>query len=129
MGALAATCADAGLTLVLQVRLEDPRQRSPLDVARDLIGADVRAAVRAHRKVQLLVCGAGRSVVEEVHFGSTPEEAARIRWDISGIWGPPEDDLAHLYRTVGRERFVFGTNFPFAAPESALAKSELTDLR
>jgi predicted TIM-barrel fold metal-dependent hydrolase len=127
MHALAGACAEAGLTLVLAVRLEDPRQRSHLDVARDLIGADIRAAVRAHARVPLLVCGAGRAVVEEVHFGSTPEEAARIRWDVSGIWGPGEDDLAHLYRTVGRERFVFGTGFPFRAPDAAVATLELTD--
>ncbi len=126
MHALAGACAEAALTLVLTVRLEDPRQRSPLDVARDLIGADVRAAVRAHARVPLLVCGGGRAVVEEVHFGSTPEEAARVRWDISGIWGAPEDDLAHLYRTVGRERFVFGTHFPFMAPDAAIARAELT---
>jgi predicted TIM-barrel fold metal-dependent hydrolase len=127
MQALAAACAEAGLTLVLHVRLEDPRQRSPLDLARDLIGADIRAAVRAHPGVRLLVCGAGRGVVEEVHFGATPDEAARIHWDMSGIRGAPEDDLAHLCRTVGRERFVFGSGFPFRAPDAAVATLELTD--
>jgi predicted TIM-barrel fold metal-dependent hydrolase len=127
MHALAGACAEAGLVLVLTLRLEDPRQRSPLDVARDLIGADVRATVRTHPGVQLLVCGAGRGVVEEVHFGSTPDEASRIRWDVSGIWGPPEDDLAHLYRTVGRERFVFGSGFPFRAPDAASAALELAE--
>lgn len=124
---LAGACAEAGLVLVLTIRLEDGRQRSRLDVAPDLIGADVRAAVRAHPRLQLLVCGADRAVVEEVHFGSTPEESARIRWDISGIWGAPEDHLAHLYRTVGRDRFVFGSHFPFRYPESAVAKLELTE--
>ncbi|OGT97238.1 MAG: hypothetical protein A3I79_04905, partial [Gemmatimonadetes bacterium RIFCSPLOWO2_02_FULL_71_11] len=123
---LAAACADSGLELVLTVRLEDERQRHWLDTAAELIGADVRALVRAHPEVRLLVTAADRALVEEVHFGATPEEAARIRWDVSWIWGPPEDHLAQLFRTVGRERFVLGTHFPFRLPESALAKLELS---
>jgi hypothetical protein len=61
-----------------------------------------------------------------VHFGSTPDEAARIRWDVSWIWGPPEDHLSTLFRTVGRDRFVLGTHFPFRLPEAALTKLELS---
>ena len=122
---LAAACADSGLELVLTVRLEDARQRHRLDTAAELIGADVRALVRAHAEVRLLVTAADRALVEEVHFGATPEEAARIRWDVSWIWGPPEDHVAQLFRTVGRDRFVLGTHFPFRLPESALAKLEL----
>jgi len=121
MAALTGACAEADLTLVLTVRLEDARQRSRLDTAGDLIGADIRHAVRSDDAVRLLVTAADRAVVEEVHWGSTPEESARIRWDISWIWGAPEDHLAHLIRTVGRERFVFGSHFPFRLPESALA--------
>lgn len=127
MGELAQGCAESGLDLVLTVRLEDGRQRHALDVAAELLGADVRAAVRAHPAVRLLVTNAGRALVEEVHFGATAAEAERIRWDISWIWGPPEDDLAHLFRTVGRERFVFGTHFPFRLPEAAIAKLELSE--
>jgi predicted TIM-barrel fold metal-dependent hydrolase len=123
---LAAACAESDLDLVLTVRLEDPRQRHRLDIAADLIGADVRSAVRSHPDVRLLVTNADRALVEEVHFGSTPEEAGRIQWDVSWIWGPPEDHLAHLFRTVGRERFVFGTHFPFRLPEAAVAKLELS---
>jgi hypothetical protein len=125
MGELAAACAEAGLVLTLTMRIEDGRQRSRLDVAPDLIGADIRNAVRSHPGVQLLVTNADRAIVEEVHWGSTPEESARIRWDIAWIWGAPEDHLLHLFKTVGRERFVFGTHFPFRLPEAALAKLDL----
>jgi hypothetical protein len=126
MAALCAGCAEAGVELVLTVRFEDARQRHALDVAPDLIGAAVRAAVRADPRVRLLVTAADRALVEEVHFGSTPEEAGRIRWDVSWIWGPPEDHLAQLFRVVGRERFVLGTHFPLRLPEAALTKLELT---
>jgi len=125
MQALAAACAGRGMPLVLTVRFEDPRQRSRLDVAPDLSGADLRAAVRSHPAVRLLVVGADRAIVEEVHWGSTPQESARIRWDISGIWGAPEDHLLHVLRTIGAERFVFGTHFPFRLYQAALAKLSL----
>jgi hypothetical protein len=127
MRALAAACADAGIALVLTVRLEDGRQRHHLDVAADLLGADVRATVRAHSEVHLLVTNADRALVEEVHFGSTPEEAARIRWDIAWLWGPPEDQLAALFRSVGRERFVLGSHFPFRLMEAGLTKLALAE--
>ena len=125
MAELAAACAEANLPLTLTVRFEDSRQKSRLDVASDLIGADIRATVRAHPQLQLVVTAADRAIVEEVHWGSTPDESARIRWDISWIWGAPEDHLAHLHRTVGPERFVFGTHFPFRLPETAVTKTEL----
>ncbi len=125
MAELAAACAEHALVLTLTARLEDARQKSRLDVAPDLIGADVRHVVRAHPDVQVLVTCADRALVEEVHFGATPAEAFRVRWDISWIWGPPEDHLALLARTVGRERFVFGTHFPFRLPENAVVKREL----
>ena len=122
---LAAACAAANLALVLTVRLEDARQRHPLDVARDLIGADVRAVVRADPRLELVVANADRALIEEVHFGSTPAEAGRIRWDVAWLWGPPDDQLAALYRTVGRDRFVLGTHFPFKLPEAALTRLAL----
>jgi predicted TIM-barrel fold metal-dependent hydrolase len=125
MRALTARCAELELELVLTVRLEDGRQRHRLDVAGDLLGADLRAAVRSSPRVRLVVTNADRALVEEVHFGSTPDEAARLRWDVAWLWGPPDDQLAALYRTVGRDRFVFGTHFPFRLPEAALARVAL----
>lgn len=123
--ALASACAEAGVELVLTVRLEDSRQRHHLDVAAELLGADVRAAVRSHPAVRLLVTNADRALVEEVHFGSTEAEAGRIRWDVAWLWGPPEDHLAALYRSVGRDRFVLGTHFPFRLVEAGLARLAL----
>jgi hypothetical protein len=63
-----------------------------------------------------------------VHFGSTPEEAGRIWWDICWIWGPPEDHLELLVGTVGVERFLFGTGQPLRIPESTVAKLDLVNV-
>jgi hypothetical protein len=128
MRALAAACAAADLALTLAVRLEDGRQRHPNDGAPELPAAAVRALVRSSPGVRLLVTHADRAFVEEVHFGSTPEEAKRIWWDVCWIWGPPEDHLETLLRTVGVERFVLGTGQPLRIAENGVAKLDLLDL-
>ncbi len=128
MRALAAACGAARLPLMLAVRLEDGRQRHPNDRAGDLPAAAVRALIRSDDHLRVLVTHADRSFIEEVHFGSTPDEARRIWWDICWIWGPPEDHLATLLGTIGVERFVFGTGQPLRLPENSVAKLDLLDL-
>jgi predicted TIM-barrel fold metal-dependent hydrolase len=110
------------------VRLEDARQRHPNDRAGELPPWAIRTLIRTHPAVRFLVTHAERSFLEEVHFGSTPEEAARIWWDISWVWGPPEDHLQTLLGSVGIGRFVFGTGQPLRLPETSVAKLDLLDL-
>src|SRR2546430_16185431 len=93
---------------MIAVRLEDGRQRHPNDRAGELPAAAVRALIRSDEDLRLLITHADRGFIEEVHFGSTPEEAARLWWDVSWIWGPPEDHLETLLGTIGIDRFVFG---------------------
>ena len=128
MKTLAAGCAEAGVPLLMSVRIEDIRQRHPIDRAPELSPHAVRALIRSHPRLRLLVTHADREFIEQVHFGSTPAEAARILWDICWIWGPPEDHLEILLRTVGRERFTFGTGMPLRIPETSVAKLELLQL-
>lgn len=128
MRVLAAACGAARIPLLLAVRLEDGRQRHPTDRVKDLPAAAVRALIRSDADVRLVVTHADRSFVEEVHFGSTPEEARRLWWDICWIWGPPEDHLETLLETVGVERFVFGTGQPLRIPENSITKLDLLDL-
>ena len=128
MRALAAACGKAAVPLLLAVRFEDGRQRHPNDRADELPAAAVRALIRSDRRVRILVTHADRGFIEEVHFGSTPEEAARIWWDISWVWGPPEDHLELLLETVGLERFVFGSGQPLRLPETPVARLDLLDL-
>jgi len=125
---LAAACGEADIPLALAVRLEDGRQRHPNDHAPELPAAAVRTLIRSHDRVRLLITHADRPFVEEVYFGSTPGEAARVWWDICWIWGPPEDHLATLLSTVGPARFVLGTGQPLRLPENAHTKLDLLDL-
>jgi hypothetical protein len=112
MRELALACGEHELPLILTVRFEDLRQRSALDTAGDLTGAAIRAIARAGPDVRVIVSAAGRDLVSEVHWGLTSAEQARVWWDISWIWGPPEDHLAKLFRSMGASRFVFGSQWP-----------------
>lgn len=116
------------MILMLAVRLEDSRQRHPLDRAPELTSADVRTLIRLHPAARLVVTHADRAFIEEVHFGATPTEAQRILWDVSWIWGPPEDHLELLIETVGIERFTFGTGQPLRLADNAVAKLDLLGL-
>jgi hypothetical protein len=128
MRALVKLCGKEQVPLMLAVRLEDSRQRHPNDRAGELPPSAVRTLVRSDSRVRLLVTHADRPFIEEVHFGSTPEESARIWWDISWVWGPPEDHLETLLGTIGVMRFVFGTGQPLRLPETSVAKLDLLDL-
>ncbi len=128
MRRLAAACATARLPLMMAVRLEDARQRHPNDPTSELPAAAVRALIRSDGDLRLLVTHADRGFIEEVHFGSTPEEAARVWWDVSWVWGPPEDQLATLVDTIGAERLLFGTGQPLRIPEVSVAKLDLLEL-
>ena len=128
MRALAGACGSLSIALLLAVRLEDSRQRHPNDHAAELPAAAVRALVRSDPRVRIIVTHADRPFIEEVHFGSTPDEASRMWWDICWLWGPPEDHLETLLHTVGPARFVFGTGQPLRLPENAVAKLDLLDL-
>ena len=88
MRSLVQTTAGENMALIMAVRLEDARQRHPNDRAPELPAAAVRTLLRTDPGLRLLITHADRSFVEEVHFGSTPEESARIWWDICWIWGP-----------------------------------------
>ena len=129
--ALASACGEIGSILLLTVRFEDGRQRSGIDVAGDLDAATIRAVVRSARTTRVVVTAAGRELIEQVHWGLTPDERARLWWDISWIWGPPEDHLAHLVRTIGSERFVYGTHWPMRLTQTPRANLDLLpdDLR
>lgn len=125
MQELAIACAEARMPLVLTVRFEDLRQRSALDVAGDLTAAHVRALARIGAPLKLVVTGAGRELLEETHWGLTPDEQQRVHWDFAWIWGPPEDHLAHLVQTIGAARFVYGTHWPLRLTQNSRANLDL----
>jgi predicted TIM-barrel fold metal-dependent hydrolase len=139
MLALARACGELGLVLLLTVRFEDLRQRHALDNAGDLTAAAIRAVARVSTATRIVVTAAGREMIEEVHWGLTPDEQSRLYWDISWVWGPPEDHLAKLLRSLGASRFVYGTQWPLRlaqTPRSNLellpndvASASLTDVR
>ena len=122
--ALGDACADAGMAVLLTVKFEDGRQRHPMDAAGDLGAPAIRALVRGSR-ARVVVTAAGRELIEETHWSLTETERERLFWDISWIWGPPEDHLAKLFRTVGSGRFVYGTMWPLRLTQAPAANLAL----
>lgn len=122
---LAAVCAEQGMSLILTVRFEDLRQRHALDVAGDLPAATVRELARSGTGARIIVTAAGRDMIEEVHWGLTPNEQSLVWWDLSWIWGPPEDHLAQLFATIGSDRFVYGTAWPLRLAQTPRANLAL----
>ncbi len=125
---LVAAAAARRLPVHLAVRMEDIRQRHPLDTAAELPAAAVRALARHDEGARLVISNADRAFVEEVHFGLTPAEARRVVWDVAWLWGPPEDHLRHVLATVGVERFVLGTGAPLRLPDGPFAQLDLANL-
>jgi hypothetical protein len=115
------------LALVFTVRFEDARQRHPLDVAGDLSAAHVREFVRDGSGATVVVTAASREFMEEVHWGLTPDERSTVYWDISWLWGPPSDELSHLFRSVGADRFVFGSMWPLRLVQAPVANLQLLE--
>lgn len=126
LASLAVACADRGLVLQLTVRFEDLRQRHPMDGVGDLTAAHVRAVVRADSRVRVVVHGAGRELIEEVHWSLTPDEQRRCFWDWAWVWGPPEDHFTHLVDTLGAERFVFGGHWPLRLIQATVSTLALS---
>jgi uncharacterized protein len=117
-----------GMPLLAAVRLEDGRGRHPLDIAPELPPWAVREWLRHDASLRVVVTHADRSFIEEVHFGSTLRESGRVWWDISWVWGPPEDHLGLLLATIGPARFLFGSGQPLRLPETPLARLDLLSL-
>jgi hypothetical protein len=110
---LALACGEAGLALQVTVRFEDLRQRHPLDNAGDVPAATLRGIARlVGSRCHLVVAGAGRELIEETHWGLTPEEQRRVWYDFGWTWGAPEEHFAHLVRTLGAARLAWGSFWP-----------------
>src|SRR5689334_21445208 len=75
---LAIAAGEQGMATLLTVRFEDLRQRHSMDSAGDLSAAAIRSLARAGYAVRLVVTAAGREMIEEVHWGLTPEEQRRV---------------------------------------------------
>ena len=84
--------------------------------------------LRAGGGARVIITHADRGFIEEVHYGSTPAESARVWWDVSWVWGPPEDHLARLLATIGPGRFLFGSGQPLRLAETPGARLDLLPL-
>ena len=127
---LSDACASAGVALHVTVRFEDLRQRHPLDGAPDVPGATLRALARQSslkRRPVLVVAGASRELLEETHWGLTPDEQERVFYDFHWLWGPPEDHFGHIVRTIGPSRLAWSSWWPLRLTQQSRVLVDLLD--
>lgn len=127
---LVAACGEQGVVVHVTVRFEDLRQRHPLDSAGDVSAATLRGMIRqapagAGAGTVIVVAGAGRELLEETHWGLTPEEQALVYYDFHWMWGPPEDHFAHLVRTIGAPRLAWSSWWPLRLTQQSAALIDL----
>ncbi len=123
---LALACGETGVALHVTVRFEDLRQRHLMDTPGDVPAATLRAIARLPlSRCHLVVAGAGRELIEETHWGLTPDEQARVFYDFHWLWGPPEDHFAHLVETMGADRLAWSSWWPLRLTQQSRALIDL----
>jgi hypothetical protein len=116
MRALAAACGEARIPLLLTLRLE----RAPM-----LTAAAIENVVCASPSARVIVTAASRAFIESVVKRFDAVERRRLWWDLSSIAGPPADDLAYCFRTLGSDRFFYGSGWPLRLTQTPRANLEL----
>jgi len=124
MRALLAAAGEAGLPVIVQLRLQDLRAQHPLCKVPDVPVAKVLDAAAAVPGTPVILGG--------VRFGEVRAEAARIRSlpnvyvDLSQV--EHSDGLRQAVTAVGAERLLLGTAAPLFNVRSALLKLDEGDL-
>jgi len=118
--------AEAGLPVSIPLRVVDARQRHWMDTATDLGLGAVVAAAEAHPKTRFLV--------SETVAGMAPSDglwkrlrALPVYFEISRMTSVFGNSVGTLVRTLGTDRALLGTGFPFKTPSPAFLKVEILD--
>ena len=123
MRALAAACAAARVCPVMPFDSRTDASGIPMTPPRNCRQRRCARCCGATEDVRLVVTHADRAFVEEVHFGSTPEEASRIWWDITWIWVPPRTISGLARHGRGRALRVRNRASRFGFPKRAWRSS------
>ncbi|MFH1567363.1 MAG: amidohydrolase family protein, partial [Gemmatimonadota bacterium] len=121
--ACAAAVARAGLGLIVQIRLEDPRRQPPGAVVVDTDPAAVVDLARRHPGLTTILGGAAWTAIRQ--HGPALRELPNLYADVSQADGM---DTLRLFEQEGLiPKLLFATHAPFFVPLAGLARV-LTDL-
>jgi predicted TIM-barrel fold metal-dependent hydrolase len=108
--------------------MEDPRQRSWMDIGGELMLDDV-APVVANNPGTFLLLNASLYPIKDEHVRVFRQ--ARIYFDTvyatTTIKAWSGYDMPGLVRAIGSDRFLFGSGYPFRDPISALMRLEIAN--
>jgi uncharacterized protein len=115
---LLAAAAAAGLVVLCQTRMEDPRRQHPLAQVPDAPIADVVAAAGRHPDLTLIVGGA--SAAQARSLSNPLRDLPNLYADTSQIDGV--DSIRGLVEEGLAERLLFGSHAPLFTPYAAVAR-------
>ena len=116
MRALAGACGDAGIPLMMTVRLEDIRQRHPHDRAPELAPHTVRTLIRSHPRLRILVTHAMLAPVRMSisQMQQAARQGAMIEFVYNALIGSSKmfepSDYAKAIRAVGIDHCVLSSD-------------------
>ncbi|MFC1526125.1 amidohydrolase family protein [Candidatus Latescibacterota bacterium] len=115
-------CADAiagaGLGLIVQVRLEDPRRQHPLAVVGDADASEVVELARRHPDLTVMVGGAAWGTLRQ--HSAALLELPNLYADMSQADGM--DGVKLLVEAGLTAKLLFGTHAPFFVPLAAVSR-------
>lgn len=113
---------DRGLTLLINLRMQDDRNQSPQF---RVPAFPLREAMRlaANWPHDTVICGATLGEVRGV--SSQAQDLPRVRFDLSSLDGA--DPIASMREIVGEARVVLGTNYPVFVYSAAILKRRFSD--
>ena len=114
----AGAIAEAGLGLLVQVRLEDARRQHPLAVVEDANPAAVARLAERHRDLTVVLGGAPGGAIAQL--AGPLLELDNLYAEVSQVDGM--DALAGLVQAGLGRRLLFGTHAPFFVPLAGLAR-------
>ena len=114
----AAAVGEAGLTLFVQTRLEDPRRQHPRAVVHDVDPAGIADLARRNPGVPVVIGGATWKAI--LDLGPRILALDRLHADVSQADGM--DSLLRMVEAGLTPRLLFGTHAPFFVPLAGLAR-------
>jgi predicted TIM-barrel fold metal-dependent hydrolase len=115
--------AEAGLAVMIQTRMEDPRSQHPLALVPDLPAAEVASAAERHPNLSVIIAGA--RTTELVGLKGRLLALPNLYADTSQADGM---DAVRLLVEAGlTEKLLFGSHAPLFVPHAAVGRV-ITDL-
>lgn len=113
-------CKDAGVPVVLSLRMVDSRTSSWLDIEKEWALKDVIPLIKAVPDAKYIIC----NVANSTHLSEEEMKLVREAQVVMDTSGRALANLPALLKIMGKEKFCFGTHAPLLDYASGLLRIE-----